>query len=414
MARALHKLSARAVETATKPGRYSDGGGLYLAIDDARKRWLFLFTAAGKRREMGLGAAGKGGVSLADARKAAAEARALVQAGRDPIEERRRAEEAPLVAPKVPTFGELADRVVADMADGWRNEKHRAQWKMTLTRYAAPLRPRLVDEISTEHVLEVLKPLWLEKPETASRLRGRIERVLDAAKALGHRSGENPALWRGHLERLLPKRRKLSRGHHPAMPFADVPNFIERLREAPGMAARCLEFTILTAARSGEAYGARWREIDLEARVWTVPAERMKAGREHRVPLGDRALRILAELRDARPHAPGDAFVFPGAKPGRPLSIMAMDMLLRRMGADAFTVHGFRSSFRDWAGECTPFPREVAEAALAHVIGDETERAYRRGDALEKRRKLMEAWEVFCEPRIGETVVAFKKLAPTL
>lgn len=405
MTRALHKLSARAVDAATKPGRYSDGGGLYLAVAEGRKRWLYLFTLDGKRREMGLGPAGKNGVSLAQARGEATKARELVQSGKDPIEERRNQDSE--AAPLTPTFGEMADRVVADMSEGWRNEKHRAQWKMTLTKYAAPLRPRSIDAISTEHVLEVLKPLWQAKPETASRLRGRIERVLDAAKALGLRSGENPALWRGHLERLLPKRRKLTRGHHAAMPFEDVPEFMTRLRESPGVPARCLEFTILTAARSGEAFGARWAEINLITKTWTIPPDRMKSGRLHRVPLSGRVVDILSDMHTAFPPVDGDGYVFPGRKPGRPLSIMAMDMLLRRMCEKKVTVHGFRSSFRDWAGECTPFPREVAEAALAHVVGDETERAYRRGDALEKRRKLMDAWETFCGSKTGASVVPF-------
>ena len=253
-----------------------------------------------------------------------------------------------------------------------------------------------VDVIDTAAVLSVLKPIWQAKPETASRFRGRIEQVLDAAKAQGHRTGENPARWRGHLDKLLAKRQRLTRGHHAAMAYADVPAFLSRLRErqAGSVSALALEFVILTAARSGEALGMRWDEVDETAKVWTVPPARMKAAREHRVPLSARALDLLGEAKKART---GD-FVFPGSGAGRPLSVMAMEMVLRRMNLASVTVHGFRSAFRDWAGNETHFPREVAEAALAHVIGDAAERAYRRGDALEKRRALMEAWANYCEP----------------
>lgn len=383
----------------TKPGRHGDGGGLYLVVDKSgAKRWVFLFRRDGTLREMGLG--GLKSVNLARARELAGEARANLQAGIDPIAAKN---SAPVT---VPTFGEEADAFIEAMKPQFRNAKHIAQWEMTLRDYAAPLRPKRVDQITTADVLEVLKPYWLTKPETASRLRGRIERVLDAAKAKGHRSGENPALWRGHLDKLLPKRRKLTRGHHAAMPYEDVPAFVAELRQREAMAARALEFTILTAARSGETFGATWKEIDLEAALWIVPAKRMKAGREHRVPLTPRAVEILTELSQLG--AEPDAYVFPGQKDGRPLSVMAMEMILRRMKIN-FTVHGFRSAFRDWAGEETAFPREVAEAALAHVVGDETERAYRRGDALEKRRKLMTAWASYCEPKKAGNVLEMKR-----
>jgi Integrase len=399
MALALNKLSARGVASITKPGRHGDGGGLYLVVDKSgAKRWVFLYRRDGTLREMGLG--GLKSVTLARARELAGEARANLQAGVDPIAAKKNAPAA------VPTFGEEADDFIEAMKPQFRNAKHIAQWEMTLRDYAASLRPKRVDQITTADVLEVLKPIWLSKPETASRLRGRIERVLDAAKARGHRSGENPALWRGHLDKLLPKRRKLSRGHHAAMPYEDVPAFVAALRQREAMAARALEFTILTAARSGETFGLTWKEIDLEAALWIVPAKRMKAGREHRVPLTPRAVEILTELAELG--AEPDAHVFPGQKEGRPLSIMSMDMILRRMKVD-FTVHGFRSSFRDWAGEETSFPREVAEAALAHVVGDETERAYRRGDALEKRRKLMAAWASYCEPKTAGNVLEMKR-----
>lgn len=386
MALALNKLNARGVATITKPGRHGDGGGLYLVVDKSgAKRWVFLYRRLGILREMGLGSLKS--VTLARARDLAGEARANLQAGIDPIAVKK---SAPII---IPTFGEEADSFIAAMAPQFRNAKHLDQWKMTLKVYAAPLRLKRVDEITTADVLEVLRPIWLEKPETAARLRGRIERVLDAAKARGHRKGENPAVWRGHLANLLPKRKKLSRGHHAAMPYEDVPAFIVELRKREAMAARALEFTILTAARTGETFGARWKEIDLEAALWVIPADRMKAGREHRVPLAPRTHRILTEL--AGLGAEPDAHVFSGQKEGRPLSIMAMNMILRRMKVDV-TVHGFRSSFRDWSGNETAFPREVAEAALAHVVGDQTERAYRRSDALEKRRKLMIAWANYC------------------
>jgi integrase len=395
------KLTARAAAT-TKPGRYGDGRGLYLAVSaTSARKWVFRFTIAGRVTEMGLGNAA---VSLAQAREKAAEARKLVAAGVNPIEARR---EAGRLKAGKPTFGQCADALLEAKSPEWRNDKHRAQWKMTLETYASRLWSVPVDAVDTEAVLGVLQPIWQSKPETASRLRGRIETVLDAARAKGHvaRNEANPARWRGHLDKLLPKRQKLTRGHHAAMAFDDVPEFIGKLREREAVAALALEFAILTAARSGEVLGARWAEIDLDAKVWTVPATRMKAGREHRVPLSGRALAILETLAAART---GD-FVFPGQKTGKPLSGMAMEMVLRRMKVDDVTVHGFRSAFRDWCGEATSFPRELAEAALAHVAGDATERAYRRGDALEKRRGLMEAWAGFCEPRAGSNVLSMTR-----
>ena len=273
---------------------------------------------------------------------------------------------------------------------------------MTLNVYCVSIAGLPVADISTDHVLRVLKPLWLAKPETASRLRGRIERTLDFAKARGLWSGENPARWRGHLDALLPKRAKLTRGHHKALPFDGVSSFIAQLRAMPGVAPAALEFTILTAARSGEVMGARWDEIDLDGRLWTIPAPRMKGAREHRVPLSKRAVQIVKAMQKLQ----GSEFVFPGSKPNRPLSVMALEMVMRRAKVDA-TVHGFRSSFRDWSGERTSFPRDVAEAALAHLVGDETERAYRRGDALEKRRSLMDAWASFCDDAERGKVVTF-------
>lgn len=404
MARKLDRLSPRAVATIEVPGRHADGGGLYLSVGPgAARRWVFLYRWRGRLREMGLG--GLSSVSLRKARLKAAEARALLADGVSPLEAKQ-ADRA------VPTFGDLADEVVRDLGPQWRNEKHKAQWSATLTTGAAKLRPLPVDAIETADVLETLKPLWTTKPETASRLRGRIERVLDAAKAKGFREGENPARWRGHLDHLLPKRQKLTRGHHAALPFADVPAFISRLRERDATAALALEFLILTAARSGEVRGATWSEIDLGNKVWTVPAKRMKAGREHRVPLNPSVVAILEKVKPLSGGS-ADAFVFPGPKPGSSLSDAAFNALLLRMDVDRadVTPHGFRSSFRDWSGELSTFPRELAEAALAHVVGDATERAYRRGDALEKRRKLMEAWGRFCEPKLGATVVPLRRPA---
>ena len=394
MARSLQKLSdAIAKSTKLKPGRHSDGGGLYLNVTPTGSRsWLFMWTKDGKRREMGMGAYPS--VTLAKARTLASGYREAVASGRDPIADKAKTEE--------PTFGECADQFLSSMEGQWRNEKHRAQWKFTLEEYCKAMRPRKVSTISTVDVLSALHPIWEVKNETAYRLRGRIERVLDFAKVKGWRDGENPAVWRGHLKNVLPARQKLARGHHAAMAFDAVPAFMERLRGSDAMAARCLEFLILTAARSGEARDAEWSEIDMAAKVWTVPASRMKAGREHRVPLTDAAMAVLVPLHDNRGES---ALIFPGQKKGRPLSIMAMAMLMRRMKLDAFTVHGFRSAFRDWAGDRTTFPREVAEAALAHTVGDETERAYRRSDALDRRRKLMVAWEQYLsQPSRGNVV----------
>jgi integrase len=391
------RLTARRVETA-KAGKYSDGGNLYLIVSPTgARKWVLRFTWRRKAREMGLGTPAT--TSLADAREKAASARRMVAQGLDPIHERKR-------TGGVPTFGDMADQVREALSLGFRNEKHNAQWKSTLGTYAAPLWSKPVDTITTDDVLAVLKPIWQAKAETASRFRGRIEKVLDAAKAKGYRAGENPARWRGHLDHLLPKQSKLTRGHHAAMPYEKVAAFIGELRQREATAALALEFCILTAARSGEVLGALWSEFDLEGKVWKVPAERMKAGREHRVPLSHRAAAILDKLSKARTTR---EFVFAGQKPGKPLSDMAMDMVLRRIEVDDATVHGFRSSFRDWAGNVSNFPREVVETALAHVIGDKAEQAYRRSDALEKRHKLMEAWASYCEPKASSNVLQLRK-----
>ena len=330
--RTLNKLDPRTAATMKKSGRHSDGGGLYLSIDPTgRRRWVFMYTRDGKRTELGLG--GGRDLTLANARKEAGTLRAILVSGGDPRAAREKQERQ--------TFGEVTDAYLEAMRPSWRNAKHAAQWTMTLTKYAAPIRARMVDTISTTDVLDVLKPLWQRTPETAERLRGRIENVLDAAKAKGLRSGENPARWRGHLDQLLPKRQRLSRGHHAALPYAEVPTFMAELRGREATAARALEFVVLTAARSGEALGATWAEIDLTAGLWTVPAVRMKGGREHRVPLSARAVELLEAMqaaRDINKAKPGDS-VFPSAKAGKPLSGMAMAMLLRRMDS-VVTVHG--------------------------------------------------------------------------
>lgn len=379
-------LTARKVETA-KPGKYGDGANLYLLVSKTgARKWVLRFTLRGKSKEMGLGSAAS--VPLADARERAATARRMIAVGLDPIMERKR-------EGGIPTFGEVADEVREALSAGFRNEKHKAQWKSTLETYAASLRGKPIDTIATDDILSVLKPIWTTKAETASRVRGRIEKVLDAAKARGFRGGDNPARWRGHLDHLLPRSSKLSRGHHAAMPYEEVASFIAKLRTREATAALALELCILTAARSGEILGMRWSEIDLDNKVWTVPANRMKAGREHRVPLSSPATAILRHLERLKI----SDFVFPGQARGKPLSNMAMEMMLRRMKVDPTTVHGFRSSFRDWAGNVSDFPRELIETALAHVIGDKAEQAYRRSDALEKRRILMDEWAAYCAPR---------------
>ena len=384
-------LTARKVVTA-KPGKYSDGGNLYLIVSaNGSRKWVLRFTWRGMPKEMGLGSAAT--VSLADARDKAATARRKIAQGLNPIDERKRTS-------GVPTFGEMADQVREALSAGFRNEKHKAQWKSTLATYAAPLRDKPVDSVTTDDVLAILKPIWTTKAETASRVRGRIEKILDAAKAKGFRDGENPARWRGHLDHLLPQPSKLARGHHPAMPYDEVSQFVSKLREREAIAALALELCILTVARSGEILGMRWDEIDLAKKIWTLPAHRMKAGREHRVPLSSRAVTILHGLAKR-----SSDFVFPGQRRDKPLAATAMEMMLRRMKIDNATVHGFRSSFRDWAGNETGYPRELIETALAHVIGDKAEQAYRRSDALEKRRDLMEAWAGYCEPRLQGNII---------
>ncbi|HZZ23634.1 MAG TPA: integrase arm-type DNA-binding domain-containing protein [Roseiarcus sp.] len=395
-------LTARAVETAKDAGRYSDGSGLYLAVRPGGSRqWVFIYRRDGKLREMGFGSPLKG-VTLAMARGLRDEVRAVISRGGDPLNARRQAEQSET---GVPTFGAYALALVERIEEGFSNPKHRQQWRNTLQTYCKPIWALPIDEVDTSDVLACLTPIWQTKPESASRVRARIERVLNAARAERLRSGENPAAWRGHLDATLPKPAKLTRGHHAALAYTDVLPVMSDLRARPAPAARALELAVLTATRTSEVLKAKWAEFDLEASLWTIPAERMKARREHRVALSKRALAIVKELSMAR----STEFVFPGQKAGKPLSNMAMLMLLERMGRRGMTTsHGFRSTFSDWASEVSPFSSELRETALAHTIGNKAEAAYRWGDALEKRRAMMEAWATWCEPK-EPNVVAFAR-----
>lgn len=385
-----YALSALAVKNATKTGRLADGGGLYLLTTNGGKRWVFIFRWHGKRCEMGLGSATK--VSLGDARKLASIAREHVAHGRNPIDVRNATVAAAMQPALEPiTFGDFAETYIASVEQGWRNDKHRSQWRNSLRDHAANLRDMAITDVDTDNVLETLQPIWLTKPETAGRVRGRIEKILNAAKARGLRSRDaaNPALWSGHLDNLLPKRPTLCRGHHAAVPYAKLPELYERLQNRPAMAARALSFLTLCASRTGEVIGARWCEVDGD--IWLVPAERMKAGKAHTVTLSPAAVTVLADLDRGK----GTDFIFHGGVPTIPLSNMAMTMLLRRMGEREITVHGFRSAFKDFALDQTEYPDEISEEALAHVIGSKVRRAYRRGEALERRRRLMDEWAEF-------------------
>lgn len=415
MGRRATALTAAKVKAA-KPGRYGDGNGLYLLVRSSEARfWVFRYTRAGRMREMGLGRAGDddAAVKLVDARIKAADLHKLVKSGIDPLDQReaeaaQAAADAQKAAIRAITFRTVAERYLNAHEKSWKNPKHRQQWRNTLDTYVHPhFGDIAVGDVSTEHVLAALEPIWRAKPETASRVRGRIESVLDYATARKWRSGENPARWRGHLSKLLAARGKVAPvEHHAALPWTEIGAFLPLLKAQAGVSARALHFLILTAARSGEVLGARWGEIDLTAKVWTVPGSRMKAGREHRVPLSPSAVAVLMEMAKLRTSDSSQAYVFPGAAKDRPLSIMAMTMVLRRMDRGDLTVHGFRSTFRDWAGEATRTAREVAEAALAHALGDKTEAAYARGDLYGKRVKLMDQWAVYCAapPREGAVI----------
>jgi len=403
-------LTPLAVKNA-KPGRHADGGGLHLLVKESGARsWVYRFMLGGKSRDIGLGAAGADGISLAAARNARDALRLKVNAGIDPKEEKDREAAQALVAAQAAkvagiTFKAVAETYIGANEGSWRNDKHRQQWKNTLATYVYPVIGELpVAEVGTAHVLQILEPIWNAKAETASRVRGRMETILDAAKARGYREGENPARWRGHIAQILPVRSRLTRGHHKAMPYDAIPAFVGALHQREAVAALALEFTILTAARTGEVIGAKWDEVDLDKAIWTIPANRMKAHKEHRVPLSPRAVEILKSTQELRKE-----WLFPATKGGS-MSGMAMSMLLRRMKVDV-TVHGFRSGFRDWSAECTGYAHEVAEMALAHTIENKVERAYRRGDLFDKRRRLMDDWAAHCAtiPAAGANVTPIRR-----
>jgi integrase len=394
------------VEKAKKPGRYCDGGGLWLQVSQwGTKSWIFQYSSptetkkrngreVGRVRQLGLGAYGKHDVTLADAREKAGELRKQVRAGLDPINTHRlQREQLRLQKARHVTFAQCAEQYISAHQSAWRNDKHREQWRATLRTYAFPsIGDIKVDEVDTVLVRKVLEPIWSGKPETAGRLRGRIERVLSFAKAQGLHSGENPARWKGHLDNLLPRVSKIKNvRHHPALPYVELPEFMLELRDRPTISARALEFTILTAVRTSEAINARWSEFDLNEKTWTVPPERMKTGKKHRVPLSDRAVELLRDL----PREKGSEFVFIGGREGAALSNMAMLECLREL-RPGLTVHGFRSTFRTWAAERTNYPHHVCEQALAHVISDAVVRSYQRGDLFEKRRRLMHEWSRYC------------------
>jgi integrase len=407
MARKMERLTALAVSRSKAPGYYPDGSGLYLHVTMSGARsWVYRFMLHGRAREMGLGPLPD--TSLAEARGSAMEFRKLRREGIDPIEWRKAARSrAKLEAAKSITFDQCANAYIKAHRAGWRNAKHGDQWRNTLATYASPVFGSLpVQGIDLGLVMRVLEPIWSEKPETAGRLRGRIENILDWAAVHGYRTGENPARWRGHLDKLLPQQSKIARvEHHAALAFAEIGAFMALLRAQEGTAARALEFAILTAARTKEVLGARWGEVNMADAVWTIPAERMKAGREHRIPLSGACIVVLEAMKPLR----NGEFLFPGMRSGKPLSNMSMLMLLRRIGRGDLTTHGFRSSFRDWAAERTKFPPEIAEMALAHVVGNKVEAAYRRGDLFEKRRKLGDAWAAHCSrPRMVASVVELR------
>ncbi|MCA0341245.1 MAG: tyrosine-type recombinase/integrase [Proteobacteria bacterium] len=375
-------LTVKAI-AASKAAKLRDGGGLWLVTKGDARYWVFDFTLKGKRRQLGLGPLLS--VGLAEARSRADEARKLVRSGVDPIERRKASEAKPL------TFGEYADAFVdaAVKAGRWRGAKTEARWRNIIENHAAALRPKAVNAVAVPDVLEVLRPIWGEKQETAEKTREAIERVLDAAKVEGHRSGENPAAWKGTLEHILHKPNMLtSKRHHPAMPHADVAAFMTRLRETKGVEARALELCVLTATRSGEVRGATWPEFDLKAKLWMIPAIRTKPGKEHRVPLSDQAVTLLKGMLKQRLND----LVFPSVRDGKMLSDATLGAARKAAGGDGFVTHGFRSSFRDYATEIAHAPREIAEAALGHAVGDAVERSYARSDALERRRELMQAW----------------------
>lgn len=390
---ALHKLSPRKVATAG-PGKHEDGGGLRLVVSGGgAKKWVLRFTLKGKRREMGLGSFPDTG--LADARRKAEHYRRLAKDGADPIQAR----DAEQQETSTPTFTSCAARYIQSHRRSWRNAKHARQWVSTLKTYARPVIGNMpVDEIDTQDIVSILNPIWTSKTETAKRVQGRIENVLDYAAAHKYRDEANPARWRGHLDKLLAKPSRVKKvSHHPAMPYDEVAAFMAELQGNTSISSKALQLLILTATRTSEVLRSEWPEIDLDNETWTIPADRMKARREHRVPLSTQAVSLLSDL----PRVQGNPYVFPGARLGRPLSNMAMLQLMRGMGYGVggkrgdYVPHGFRSSFRDWSGEVSSYPRDVAEMALAHTIENKVEAAYRRGDLFEKRRSMMQDWSDF-------------------
>ncbi len=417
MARVIGRLTAievdriRRAPAGDKVGVHSDGGGLYLQVTPSgAKSWLYFYRLHKRSREMGLGPLHA--VSLADARAKASECRSQRAAGVDPIDARK-AEQAKvaLEAARAITFKAAAEQFIEAMKPSWTNAKHADQWTTTLTTYAYPVfGSASVQAVDTGLIIRALEPMWNTKAETASRLRGRIERILDWATVRGYRTGENPARWRGHLEHQFAARKNVQKvEHHPALPYAEMGSLMVELREQRGTTALALELLILTATRTSEVLRAVWSEIDFGANVWTIPAERMKMKHEHRVPLSVPAIALLKKLYDERT----SEFIFPGKKRSKPFSHIVFPNVLERMGHDDITAHGFRSTFRDWAAECTNFPGEVAEMALAHAVGDKVEAAYRRGDLFEKRRLLMTAWAGWCgkPAKTGSNVVAMQKAA---
>ncbi|MDR6657792.1 integrase [Tardiphaga robiniae] len=391
----INKLAATKVARISKPGRYGDGAGLWLQVAKAgSKSWIFQFTSQGRERQLGLGSLAT--VSLADARKKAKAARDLVAEGVDPIEAKQAQRQQAIVADaKRVTFEEAAEGYMAAHGPSWRNEKHRAQWASTLKTYAYPTIGKVaLPDIDTPMILKLLKPIWTTKPETAGRVRGRIENILDAAKAEGNRTGDNPARWKGHLDHLLPALTKIKAvKHHAAMPYGDMAKFMASLKMRTGISVRALEVLILTASRTGALIGMRDEEVDFAERVWTVPASRMKTGKEHLVPLSDRTIAILKSVEREK----GNPHFFAGLSKGSHISNMAMLALMKHVAPD-YVPHGFRSTFTDWANETTATPHHVVEMALAHSIQSKTERAYRRGTLFEKRRELMNAWSAYLYP----------------
>jgi len=400
MTRLINKLSTISVQKLNTPGLYSDGGGLWLQVKSARaKSWIFRFDLDQRRRHMGLGSAIT--LSLAQAREKARECRVLLLEGIDPLEHRKQTElDVQLAKSRRKTFMECCDEYITSHEKGWKNDKHARQWRTSLDTYAAPVIGHIaVADIDTNHMLEILLPIWADKTETANRIRGRIESILDWAKVKKFRTGDNPAQWKGNLEIMLPARQKVKKTvHHPAMPYKEIPEFFKQLRERDGLSARALEFAILNASRAGEIFGATWQEMNFDDRLWIIPAQRMKSAREHRIPLTDEAIQLLQGLPGySLPEIQREnSYLFPSTQKGKPLSNMAMTTVLRRMNKGDVTQHGFRSSFRDWAAEVVHYPREVIEHALAHKLADEVEAAYQRGDLLDKRRELMNDWTGFC------------------